>query len=72
MIRTHDPSVRACEDSSILRPRGHCERPRNHELETEISPDDFSLPVDGIYFKMFKECVMAQRYTEGSMPFHTL
>jgi hypothetical protein len=25
-IRTHDPSVRANEDSSCLRPRGHCDR----------------------------------------------
>jgi hypothetical protein len=24
-IRTHDPSVRASEDSSCLRPRGHCD-----------------------------------------------
>jgi hypothetical protein len=24
-IRTHDPSVRASEDSSYLRPRGHCD-----------------------------------------------
>jgi hypothetical protein len=28
-IRTHDPSVRASEDSSCLRPRGHYERQRN-------------------------------------------
>jgi hypothetical protein len=26
VIRTHDPSVRAGEDSSRLRPRGHCDR----------------------------------------------
>jgi hypothetical protein len=26
-IRTHDPSVRGTEDSSCLRPRGHCRRP---------------------------------------------
>jgi hypothetical protein len=25
-IRTHDPGVRASEDSSCLRPRGHCDR----------------------------------------------
>jgi hypothetical protein len=25
-IRTHDPSVRATEDSSCLSPRGHCDR----------------------------------------------
>jgi hypothetical protein len=25
-IRTHDPSVPAKEDSSCLRPRGHCDR----------------------------------------------
>jgi hypothetical protein len=28
-IRIHDPSVQASEDSSCLRPRGHCDR-RNH------------------------------------------
>jgi hypothetical protein len=27
-IRTYDPSVRASEDSSCLRPRGHYDRPR--------------------------------------------
>jgi hypothetical protein len=27
-IRTHDPRVRASKDSSCLRPRGHCDRPR--------------------------------------------
>jgi hypothetical protein len=26
-IRTHEPSIRASEDSSCLRPRGHCDRP---------------------------------------------
>jgi hypothetical protein len=26
-IRAHDPSVRESEDSSRLRPRGHCDRP---------------------------------------------
>jgi hypothetical protein len=26
VIRNHDPSVRAGEDSSCLRPRGHCDR----------------------------------------------
>jgi hypothetical protein len=25
-IRTHDPNVRGSEDSSCLRPRGHCDR----------------------------------------------
>jgi hypothetical protein len=25
-IRTHDPSIRAVEDGSCLRPRGHCDR----------------------------------------------
>jgi hypothetical protein len=29
-IRTHDPSVRASEDSLCLRPRGHCDRPMYH------------------------------------------
>jgi hypothetical protein len=29
-IRTHDPSVRASEDSSYLRPHGHCDRLRDY------------------------------------------
>jgi hypothetical protein len=33
-IRTHDPSVRASEDISCLRPRGHCER--RYDPITEI------------------------------------
>jgi hypothetical protein len=35
-IQTHDPSVRAGEDSSCFRPRGHCDqhdRDRNHKRE---------------------------------------
>jgi hypothetical protein len=31
-IRTHDPSVRASEDSSRLTPRGHCDRPERSLL----------------------------------------
>jgi hypothetical protein len=34
-IRTHDPSVRAGEDGSCLRPRGHCDR-RVWNLVSEI------------------------------------
>jgi hypothetical protein len=29
-IQTHDPSLRASEDASFLRPRGHCNRPCIH------------------------------------------
>jgi hypothetical protein len=29
-IRTHDPSVRASEDTSCLRPRGHCDRHKRY------------------------------------------
>jgi hypothetical protein len=31
-IRTHDPSVRSSEDSSCLRPRGHCDRLRSYNV----------------------------------------
>jgi hypothetical protein len=31
-IRTHDPIVQAGEDSSCLRPRGHCDRRRNTQI----------------------------------------
>jgi hypothetical protein len=34
-IRTHNPSVRASEDSSCLRPRGHCDRHHGY-LATEF------------------------------------
>jgi hypothetical protein len=34
-IRTHDPSVRANEDSSCLRPRGYCDRPLGIILVTK-------------------------------------
>jgi hypothetical protein len=35
MIRIHDPSIQASEDSSCLRPRGHCVR-RSRVIPTEI------------------------------------
>jgi hypothetical protein len=33
-ILTHDPSDRASEDSSCLRPRGHCDRPASERAQT--------------------------------------
>jgi hypothetical protein len=33
-IRTQDPSVRANEDSSCLRPRGHCDRLASERAKT--------------------------------------
>jgi hypothetical protein len=38
-IRTHDPSIRANEDSSCLRPRGHRDRPLPY-LEEALSLND--------------------------------
>jgi hypothetical protein len=35
-IRIHDPSVRAGEDSSCLRPRGHCDRRCTYKLIRNI------------------------------------
>jgi hypothetical protein len=35
-IRTHDPSVRASEDGSCLRPRGHCVTTLSHHCSEEI------------------------------------
>jgi hypothetical protein len=32
-IRTHDPSVRAGEDSSCLRMRGHCDQQKLYEYK---------------------------------------
>jgi hypothetical protein len=36
-IGTHDPSVRASEDISCLRPRGHCVRPNAHIVSQTTS-----------------------------------
>jgi hypothetical protein len=36
-IRTHDPSARASEDNSCLRPRGHCDRHRLLILKKNIA-----------------------------------
>jgi hypothetical protein len=33
-IRTHDPSVRASEDSSCIRQRGHCDRLASERAKT--------------------------------------
>jgi hypothetical protein len=35
-IRTHDPSVRASEDSSRFRPRGHSDQPLAHIKEMKL------------------------------------
>jgi hypothetical protein len=35
-IRTHDPSVRAREESSCLRPHGYRDRPQTYKAEKEI------------------------------------
>jgi hypothetical protein len=43
-IRSHDPSVRASEDSSSVRPRGYCNR-RVHHIEPAINKRKYSLPV---------------------------
>jgi hypothetical protein len=50
-IRTHDPSVRASEDRSCLRPRGHCDRPStglaNSKLERmskQLQPNSWYYP----------------------------
>jgi hypothetical protein len=46
---------------------------RNYEPETELRPDDCSLPVGDIYFTMFKECVFFQStYTRGLCPQTTI
>jgi hypothetical protein len=36
-IRTHYPSVRADEDSSCLRSRGHCDRSRNNKKKKKLN-----------------------------------
>jgi hypothetical protein len=35
-IRTHDPSVRASENISCLRPRGHCDRPIYYKVTVKL------------------------------------
>jgi hypothetical protein len=39
-IRTHDPSVRASEDISYRRPRGHCDRRTNSSVLQIRMPTD--------------------------------
>jgi hypothetical protein len=34
-IRNHDPSVRAGEDGSCFRPRGHCDWPRDNTFSSK-------------------------------------
>jgi hypothetical protein len=36
-IRTYDPSVRASEDNSCLRPRGHCDRQINYVEKQKVA-----------------------------------
>jgi hypothetical protein len=42
-IRTQDPSVRAGEDGSCLRPRVHCDRHSSVNTETHINKENISL-----------------------------
>jgi hypothetical protein len=41
-VRSHDPSVRASEDSSCLRPRGHCGRHYSVLLHIKTGEDTFN------------------------------
>jgi hypothetical protein len=72
-VRTYDPSFRAGEESSCLRPRGHCDRPSN------ISPwwkcELFSLITHGAepFLRSCQLCSysrMSQHFMEpeGSLP----
>jgi hypothetical protein len=58
-IRTHDPSVRASEDSSCLRPRGYCDR-RTSAVWVSVTTIDrrtcfgmYAFPVSLEYFTGF-------------------
>jgi hypothetical protein len=48
-IRTHDPSVRASEDSSCLRPRGHCDRLASERAKTVHASDRAATVTGGHY-----------------------
>jgi hypothetical protein len=41
-IRTHDPSFRAGEDDSCLRPHGHCDRPSVYHSQNLFLKADFN------------------------------
>jgi hypothetical protein len=41
-IRTHDPRVLASEESSCLRPHGHCDRPQEPTAGPYPEPDESS------------------------------
>jgi hypothetical protein len=40
-FRTHDPSVRASEDSSCIRPRGYCDRKCSIDSTALVGPGRF-------------------------------
>jgi hypothetical protein len=47
-IRTHDPSVRVCEDMSCLRPRDHCDQlflSKNVEKPVQVPNRTSKLPI---------------------------
>jgi hypothetical protein len=44
-VQTHDPSVRASEDSSYLRPRGHCDRLASERAKTVHALDRTAMTV---------------------------
>jgi hypothetical protein len=67
-IRTHDPSVRASEESSCLRLRGHCDRPVEHSppiyepTSTCISP----LSVRHVYWGSCTSSIFIRRFWAAS------
>jgi hypothetical protein len=49
-IRTHDPSVRASEDSSCLRLRGHCDRLVSERAKTVHALDCAAILIGELVF----------------------
>jgi hypothetical protein len=51
-IQIHDPSVRVSDDSSCLRPRGHCDRLRSNIRRRLHVPPECRLTFNGVYSVM--------------------
>jgi hypothetical protein len=65
-IRTYDHSVRASEDSSCFRPRGHCDRPTYILWYKKWQMTDFSWELVWYYMKDFLVKWMELKYSSST------
>jgi hypothetical protein len=72
-LRTHDPSVRAREDTSCLRPRGFCARPRFNLCNEIVGITVNTLRGHTIYIIIIGECKINRKeaiFVEKINEFH--